>query len=61
MLPKYATLKEVLNALPISRTTFYRLIQKKVLPPPVKIGHRSFWKSDEIDEAIKALEADRFN
>lgn len=61
MLPKYATAKDVLNTLPISRTTLYRLIQKGVLPPPVKIGTRSFWKGPEIEEAINSLEAKRFN
>jgi len=56
----YSTAKEILASYPLSRTTLYRLIQKGDLPPPVKFGSRSYWKSDEFDEAVKAIEEKRF-
>lgn len=58
---KYTTTKQILDEFPISRTTLYRLIQKGEFPPPIKFGSRSYWKSDEIEEAIKEMEAKRFN
>ncbi len=58
---RYSTAKEILAKYPISRTTLYRLIEKGEFPPPVKFGSRSYWKSDEIEEAVKALEDKRFN
>ncbi len=58
---KYTSANEILAKYPMSRTTLYRLIQRGDFPPPVKFGSRSYWKSDEIEDAIQTLEAKRFN
>ncbi len=57
---KYTTANEILDTYPMSRTTLYRLIQKGEFPPPIKVGSRSYWKRDEIEDAFKAMEEKRF-
>ncbi|WP_298910104.1 AlpA family transcriptional regulator [uncultured Aliiroseovarius sp.] len=57
----YKSAKEILAQYPMSRTTLYRLIQKGDFPPPVKFGSRSYWKRDEVDNAVKAIEDKRFS
>ncbi|KJV08952.1 hypothetical protein VZ95_14525 [Elstera litoralis] len=44
---------EVCARLSIGRSQVYRLVQQKVLPPPIHIGKRSArWVASEIDRAI---------
>jgi predicted DNA-binding transcriptional regulator AlpA len=39
----------------IHPSTLYRLIDRGVLPEPVKIGGSSRWIEDEVDAALAAL------
>lgn len=53
---------EVLERLGLKRSWFRELVKMGALPQPVKIGARAIaWKSDEIDEAIRLMEAGRFS
>jgi prophage regulatory protein len=36
------------------RTTIYRDIEAKRLPPPIKLGGRLYWLESQIDEALLA-------
>ena len=38
-----------------SRTSIYRDLEAKRLPPPVRIGGRLYWRESEIDDAGSAL------
>ena len=44
---------------PPSKTKFWRLIKKGVIPKPIKIGHRCAWIDSEIDASIQRLMAKR--
>lgn len=48
-------LPEVLNLLPVSKSTWWAGIQSGKFPKPVKIGRTSAWCETEIDELIKQL------
>ena len=39
---------DVLEILPMSRTSFYRDIRDGIFPKPIKIGRRSYWSENEI-------------
>lgn len=44
---------DVCARLAIGRSQVYRLIQQKVLPPPIHIGKRSArWVASELDRAV---------
>ena len=43
----------------LGRTKFYEHVADGVLPKPIKIGGRSFWREDELDAAIEKLTAER--
>jgi predicted DNA-binding transcriptional regulator AlpA len=47
---KLYTLKEVTQIFKISKTTLYKWIGCKVLPNPLKIGGRIYFRKSEIDE-----------
>ena len=53
---KFLTTKDVCERLNISRTSFWRLRNKGILPPPYELGPSLFrYKATEIDEAMGKL------
>lgn len=50
----YITLTQVLELIPISRMSVYRLIKTDEFPRPVKVGGRSVWAKDEIEAYMNA-------
>jgi prophage regulatory protein len=39
-----------------SRSSIYRDVDNKRIPPPLKLGSRLYWVENEIDEAIAAAQ-----
>jgi prophage regulatory protein len=53
---KYLTLKELRRKLGgRGRTTIYRDIDAKRLPPPIKLGGINYFPEDAIDDALRKL------
>lgn len=53
----FIRLREVLKLIPVSKSTWYRGIQRGIYPKPVKLSKRvSAWKASEIAQFI--LESD---
>lgn len=47
-------IREVQNRTGLSRSTIYELVAEGVLPPPVRIGHRSSgWVESEVSDFIR--------
>lgn len=46
-------LQQVLNIVPVSRMTIFRLVKKKKFPKPIKVGSRIFWKSSTIEQWLR--------
>lgn len=46
-------------ALGISRPTFWRLVSRGELPPPLKIGRASRWRVTDVDALVARLEFQR--
>jgi predicted DNA-binding transcriptional regulator AlpA len=38
-----------------SRMTIWRWVREGKIPPPMKINSRNYWRTAELDEAIKRL------
>jgi prophage regulatory protein len=55
---RFLRIGDVLDRVPVSRPTIYRLIKKQEFPKPLSVGSSSFWVEAEIeqwmDEKIKA-------
>jgi len=55
----YLKLREVLELIPVSKSTWFRGIQSGKYPKPVKIGIRaSAWRKSDIRACIEELNAD---
>ena len=54
-LDRKAMCRKVGGTKSIHPSTLYRLINKGVLPKPVRIGGSSRWIEDEVDAALAAL------
>lgn len=39
---------EVSEVLKISKSSIYNLIRKGILPKPLKVGNKSFWKQSDV-------------
>lgn len=50
-------LPEVLKRVPISKASWYRLIQRGEAPKPVHLGNMSVWRASEISAWIASLKA----
>ncbi|MGA1863235.1 AlpA family phage regulatory protein [Deferribacter thermophilus] len=46
-------LKEVLEIIPVGRSTWYEGIKKGIFPKPIKLGRSSFWKLSDIQKLIE--------
>jgi predicted DNA-binding transcriptional regulator AlpA len=44
---------------PLHPSTIYRLIAKKIIPPPLKVGASSRWLHRECAAALAAMATDR--
>ncbi|WP_367181371.1 helix-turn-helix transcriptional regulator [uncultured Roseovarius sp.] len=51
----FETTQEVLDRVPFSSPTMYRLIQQGQFPRPIKIGRRSYWRPEEVNAALQAF------
>lgn len=50
---------EVLSLIPISRTTLWRFVQEKLIPPPRKLGtHKIVWLASDIQNFIQGRNND---
>ncbi len=47
---RFLRIKQVLERVPVSRNTIYRMMQKGDFPKNVEIGSVSFWIEKEVDE-----------
>lgn len=47
-------LKEVLEIIPVGRSTWLSWVPQGIAPAPVKIGRCTFWKQSELIEFISA-------
>jgi predicted DNA-binding transcriptional regulator AlpA len=53
---RFLRLDQVLNVVPVSRATLYRMIEKHEFPAPCRLGSSSLWPFTEIrdwSEAVK--------
>ena len=47
---RFLRIADVLERVPVSRPTIYRLIERREFPRPVKIGSTSLWPEHEVDQ-----------
>ncbi|BAI79786.1 transcriptional regulator [Deferribacter desulfuricans SSM1] len=50
---KLLRLKDVLEIIPVGRSTWYEGIKKGIFPKPIKLGRSSFWKLSDIQKLIE--------
>jgi predicted DNA-binding transcriptional regulator AlpA len=48
-------LRTVLSVIQLSRTRWYKGVQRGEFPPPVKVGARSLWRAEDIHALIERL------
>lgn len=53
---KFLRLRDVLDRIPVGRTTWYELIKRGKAPRPIKVGHISFWKASDLQRMMKQWE-----
>ena len=54
-------INQVLELIPVSRTTFYKGISIGKFPKPIKLGKCSFWHINDIKKAIAEMKKERDN
>lgn len=47
--------RDVLNRIPVNRSTLWRRINAGTFPKPIALGKRTFWRSDEVTAYIEWL------
>ncbi len=55
---KFIRIDVVLEQIPVSRATLYRLSKKIKLLKPIKVGGSSFWSQNNIDDFLQQLKSD---
>ena len=55
---KFLRIDDVLNQIPVSRATLYRLSKKIKLLKPLKVGGSSFWSQENINTFFRNLKND---
>lgn len=55
---KLLRLPQVLELVPVSHMTLYRMIGREEFPAPVKLGRSSAWRYAEIKEWVDGLSPD---
>ena len=55
-LKRYLRARDIYQQLGISKTTFYRFVNKGILPPGIRLGPgtTTIWDEDEIIERMEA-------
>jgi len=53
---KFLRLRDVLQYIPVGRTTWYELIKQGRAPRPIKVGHMSLWKASDLQKMMKQWE-----
>lgn len=48
-------LESVLEIVPVSKATWYRIVDSKKELKPLKIGRGSFWKESQIKQFVDSL------
>jgi predicted DNA-binding transcriptional regulator AlpA len=49
-------LESVLEIVPVSKATWYRIVENKKELKPLKIGRGSFWRESQIKQFVDSLE-----
>jgi|GEM_PF-1649786 Predicted transcriptional regulator len=44
----FLRLEQVLQLVPVGRSTLYRMVEKNEFPPPCKVGSSSLWPYSEV-------------
>ena len=55
---KFLRINAVLEQIPVSKATLYRLSKKIKLLRPIKVGGSSFWSQNNIDYFLQQLKSD---
>ncbi len=55
---KFLRIDAVLEQIPVSRATLYRLSKQIKLLRPIKVGGSSFWSQNNIDYFLQQLKSD---
>ena len=45
--------EQVLQTIPLSRTTLLKMVKKGIFPKPIKIGRVCFWMEEEVQDFIR--------
>ena len=53
---KLLKLESVLEIVPVSKATWYRIVENKRELKPLKIGRGSFWRESQIKQFVDSLE-----
>lgn len=48
-------LTQVLEILPVSKTTLWRYVKAGKFPEPRKLGRSAFWVKEEVENAVRQL------
>jgi len=52
----YLRVKSVAKRLDVSKSTIWRLVQRGILPKPLKLSQRTtVWKAEDVDAAIEKI------
>jgi prophage regulatory protein len=54
--PRLMRLRQILEVIPVSRSTWLRGVQAGTIPAPVYMGRTPLWRSDDVDRLIETLE-----
>lgn len=52
MTTRLLRLSDVLERVPVGRSTWHRLVSLGEVPPPVKVGGAALWRERDIDRLI---------
>ena len=55
---KFLRINAVLEQIPVSKATLYRLSKKIKLLKPIKVGGSSFWSQNNINDYFENLKKD---
>ena len=55
---KFLRINAVLEQIPVSKATLYRLSKKIKLLKPIKVGGSSFWSQNNINDYFESLKKD---
>ena len=50
---QFMSLSQVLQIVPVGRSTLYAMINKNEFPSQIKIGHSSYWSKDIVNKWVE--------